>query len=124
MLIKDIKNCDYFKAIDETILCELLHPDREDQDLKISFSVAHAILKPGKSSLPHKLKTSAEVYYIIEGKGLMHIEDESTDFHTGQAIYIPPNSKQYIKNTGNSDIKFLCIVYPPWQDEDEELCEK
>ncbi len=124
MLIKDIKNCDYFKAIDETILCELLHPDREDQDLEMVFSIAHAILNPGESSLPHKMKTSVEVYYILEGKGVMHIDHESAEVQPDQVIYIPPNAKQWIENSGDSDLKFLCIVYPPWQEEDEELREK
>jgi len=123
MIIKDLKNCNYFRALDKTLICELLHPDREVQDLDMGFSIAHAILKPKKSSLPHKLKNSVEIYYILEGKGLMHIDGESAEVHQGHAIYIPPNSKQWIENIGDSDLKFLCIVQPPWRQEDEELCE-
>ena len=121
MLIRDIQNCEYFKALDNTILCELLHPAKEDAGLEIRFSIAHAIVKPGETTLPHKLKTSVEVYYILEGEGRMYIDDESAEVHSGQAIYIPPNSKQYIQNTGKSDLKFLCIVYPMWRIEDEEV---
>ncbi|MBM4240632.1 MAG: cupin domain-containing protein [Euryarchaeota archaeon] len=124
MIIKDTKNCNYFRALDKTLICELLHPDREDQDLKMQFSIAHTILKSGESSMSHKLKKSVEVYYILEGKGLMHIDDESAEIQSGQAIYIPPNAKQWIENIGDSDLKFLCMVYPPWREEDEELCEK
>lgn len=123
MIIKDTKNCNYFRALDKTLICELLHPDREVQDLDMGFSIVHAILKPKKSSLPHKLKNSVEVYYILEGRGLMHIEGESVEVHPGQAMYIPPNSKQWIENIENSDLKFLCVVKPPWRQEDEELCE-
>jgi len=121
MLIKDIQNCEYFTAIDNTLLCELLHPAKEDEHLEISYSIAHAIIKPNETSLPHKLKTSAEVYYILEGEGLMYIDDKSAEVHPGQAIYIPPNSKQYVQNTGSSHLKFLCIVYPMWRLEDEEV---
>jgi mannose-6-phosphate isomerase-like protein (cupin superfamily) len=121
MLIRDIKNCDYFKALDNTILCELLHPKRESKDLKIDYSIAHAILKAGESSLVHKLKTSIEIYYILEGKGIMHIDDESEEVQPGQVIYIPANSKQYIQNTCDNELKFLALVYPMWQEEDEEL---
>lgn len=105
MLIKDIKNCKYYKVLDDTILCELLHPDREDQDLGMEFSIAHAILKQGESSMPHKMKTSVEVYYILEGKGLMHIDHESAEVQPGQAIYIPSNAKQWIENIGDFDLK-------------------
>lgn len=121
MLIRDIKNCNYFKALDKTILCELLHPDREREDLKIDYSIAHAVLKAGEASLVHKLKTSVEVYYILEGKGIMHIDDETEEVQPGQVIYIPQNSKQHIENTGNEELKFLAIVYPTWRAEDEEL---
>ena len=121
MLIKDIQNCNYFKASDNTLLCELLHPAKEDEVLEIRFSIAHAMVKPGETTLPHKLKTATEIYYILEGEGRMHIEEESADVHSGQAIYIRPNSKQYIRNTGTSDLKFLCIVYPMWRIEDEEV---
>lgn len=121
MLIKDIKNCNYFKALDKTILCELLHPKNEKEELKIDYSIVHAVLKAGESSITHKLKTSVEVYYILEGKGIMHIDDESEEVMPGQAIYIPANSSQYIQNTGNNELKFLAIVYPMWKEEDEEL---
>ncbi|RCV64152.1 cytosine deaminase [Methanophagales archaeon] len=121
MLIKDIQNGEYFKAIDNTILCELLHPAKEEGALEIRCSIAHAIVKPGVTTLPHRLKTSAEVYYILEGEGMMYINDESAEVHSGQAIYIPSNSKQYIQNTGNYNLKILCIVYPMWRMEDEEV---
>ncbi len=51
----------------------------------------------------------------------MHINDESEAVYPGQTIYIPPNAKQCISNTGESDLIFLCIVDPAWKDEDEVL---
>ena len=83
MLIKDIKNCTYFKAMDKTALCELLHPKNEIEDLKINFSIAHAILKIGESSLSHVLNSSVEIYYIIEGKGIMNIDNEKEEVNAG-----------------------------------------
>jgi mannose-6-phosphate isomerase-like protein (cupin superfamily) len=118
MFIKNLKDCEEFFAGDNTILRELLHPDKADLDLR--YSLAHAVLKPGKTSQPHKLKTS-EVYYILEGEGIMHIEDETAVVMAGLAVYIPPDSRQFILNSGNSDLKFLCIVDPAWRKEDEEV---
>ena len=116
MLIKDLKDCQEFFAGDKTVLKELLHPDK--QNIKIRYSLAHATVKPGKTSTPHTLKTS-EVYYILEGEGKMHIDNESENIKAGQAIYIPPDSKQFIENIGKNDLKFLCIVDPAWRKEDE-----
>ncbi len=118
MLIKDLKNCDEILAGDNTALRELLHPEKENLNLR--YSLAHAVLKPGTNSLPHRLKTS-EVYYILEGEGIMYVDNESAKVRPHQAIYIPPNSIQYIQNTGNFDLKFLCIVDPAWKPEDEEV---
>ncbi len=118
MFIKDLQDCVEFIAGDNTILREILHPDKAELELR--YSLAHAVLKPGLTSQPHKLKTS-EVYYILEGEGTMYINEENAKVRSGQTVYIPPNSKQYIKNTGNIDLKFLCIVDPAWRVEDEEV---
>ena len=120
MIIKTPENCKHFPVLDKTLICELLHPERES-NLDMGFSIAHAILKSGKSSLPHYLKSSVEIYYILDENGVMHIENEKQEINSDQAIYIPPKSVQWIENTGDSDLKFLSMVYPPWRAEDEEL---
>jgi mannose-6-phosphate isomerase-like protein (cupin superfamily) len=118
MLIKRLKDCDEFMAGDGSMLRELLHPDKAN--LKIRYSIAHAKVAVGQTTKPHKLKSS-EVYYLIEGQGLMHIDEETSEVSAGCVVYIPPGSMQYIENSGNSDLTFLCIVDPAWQPEDEEV---
>jgi mannose-6-phosphate isomerase-like protein (cupin superfamily) len=118
MFIKDLKDCEEFTAGDNTILRELLHPAKAD--LKLRYSLAHAVVKPVKASRPHRLKTS-EVYYILEGEATMHVDEETALVRPGHAIYIPPNARQYIHNTGNTDLVFLCIVDPAWRKEDEAV---
>jgi len=117
MFTKSIQEGHYFQAFDHTILCELIHPARDG--IALPYSIAHVVLKPGTTSLPHLLKESSEVYFILEGRGVMHIDDESATVAQGQAVYIPPGSKQYIQNTGTDDLKILCLVHPMWRKEDE-----
>ena len=118
MFVRDLQECEQFVAGDNSILRELLHPAR--QDLQLRYSLAHATVRPGETTLPHKLKSS-EVYYILEGTGLMFIDDESAEVGPGQAVYIPPHSEQRIQNLGTTDLTFLCIVDPAWRPEDEEV---
>ena len=118
MFIRDLKDCEEIMSADETVLRELLHPDKAK--IEIGYSLAHAIVRPGRASLPHRLKTS-EVYYILDGKGIMYIDGESSEVGPGLAIYIPPGAKQHIQNLENRDLVFLCLVDPPWQEEDEEI---
>jgi mannose-6-phosphate isomerase-like protein (cupin superfamily) len=54
----------------------------------------------------------------------MHIDEESLEVGAESAIYIPPGARQYIENTGDSDLEFLCIVDPAWREEDEEIFER
>jgi mannose-6-phosphate isomerase-like protein (cupin superfamily) len=120
MFLKRLKDCREFTAGDGSILRELLHPEKAD--LQIRYSLAYAKVAAGQKTKPHKLK-SCEVYYITAGNGLMHIDEESLEVGPESAIYIPAGARQYIENTGKSDLRFLCIVDPAWQEEDEEILE-
>lgn len=118
MIIKKLENCKEFIANDNSILRQLLHPDKINAE--ISYSLAHAIVKPKQKTLPHILSTS-EVYYILQGAGIMYINDEMQNVKVGDVIYIPPNAVQFIENTQNYELKFLCIVDPAWQLENEKI---
>ena len=87
----------------------------------LNYSLAHATVKPGEKSLPHKFHEASEVYYILKGKGLMHIDDEIAEVSPRDTIYIPPRAVQWIENKGSDDLEFLCIVDPAWKPDAEEL---
>ena len=120
MLIKNLQNCPEIIAGDKTQLREILNPLKDN--VNIRYSLAQAVVKPGDITLAHRLKSS-EVYYILEGEGEMYIDNEIEKVASGQAIYIPPNSIQKIKNTASTDLIFICIVDPAWRPEDEEIPE-
>jgi mannose-6-phosphate isomerase-like protein (cupin superfamily) len=86
--------------------------------IEARYSLAVARIGPGLSSAPHGLKTT-EVYYLLQGRGVMVIDDEEQEVGPGDAIYISPNAVQYLKNTGDEEIVFICIVDPAWKAEDE-----
>ena len=88
----------------------------------IGYSLAHFTLEPGGKTTLHKIKSS-EVYFILEGEAVLMIEGETYKVKKDDSVYIPPSSKQYIKNTGNVDLRFLCIVEPAWKPEDETILE-
>lgn len=116
--IKHLTDCAEFLAGDNSILREFLHPAKAP--LALRYSLAHAAVKPGVKTTPHRLKTS-EVYYILRGQGRMHIGTEVSAVGADDTVYIPPQSVQFIENTGAEDLVFLCIVDPAWRPEDEEI---
>lgn len=121
MIVKRMKDCEEIVALDGTVLRELLNPLHSDEKMHLDYSIAHAIVRPGESSMPHRFFEASEVYYILSGKGRMHIDDQSEEVGPEDTVYIPPKGVQYIDNIGSEDLVFLCIVYPPWFPEAEEL---
>lgn len=118
MLVRKLEDCEEFIAGDGTQLRELLHPDK--QPLELRYSLAHAVVPVGQTSIPHALTTS-EVYYILSGTGEMQIDEESQRVEPGDAVYIPPGAKQFIRNCGQAPLVFICIVDPAWRKEDETI---
>jgi mannose-6-phosphate isomerase-like protein (cupin superfamily) len=96
----------------------ILHPDAAR--LAIRYSLSNAVVHSGETTWRHRLKTS-EVYYILSGEGVMHIDDESAPVHPGSTVYIPPLAAQCITNSGKTDLMFLCVVDPAWRKTDEEV---
>ena len=118
MFLRSLDDCDEFVAGDDSLLREILHPNKAA--LEIHYSLAHARVSPGQSTKRHRLATT-EVYYVIQGTGEMIIDNESQPVAPGDTVYIPPDAAQAIANTGQQDLVFLCIVDPAWQPQDEEI---
>ena len=103
-----------------TKIKQYFHPHNTLNGIK--DSIAQFTLKSGKKSKLHKI-SSSEIYYILEGNGVLKINDEAYKLEKDDSAYVPPNSKQCIENTGIGDLRFLCIVEPAWKAENEILLE-
>jgi mannose-6-phosphate isomerase-like protein (cupin superfamily) len=49
------------------------------------------------------------------------IDGEVTLIESGTTIYVPPGRQQFLENTGETDVEFLCLVDPAWRMEDETI---
>jgi mannose-6-phosphate isomerase-like protein (cupin superfamily) len=118
MFHKKLKDAALFIAKDHTALREIMHPDHDK--IAIGYSIAHASIGVGAASLPHQLKSS-ETYYILEGNGKMYIDEEQKSVQKDDVFWVPPRAVQYLENTGQKALTFLCIVEPYWKDEEDQL---
>ena len=116
MLIKNHKNSTKITGSDGAIIYDLLKPQHVKNAIR--YSLAYVNLSRRKSTIPHIMKTS-EVYYILEGKGVLYINDKSKNVRVGDVIFVLPGSKQHIENSGSKNLKLLCIVDPAWKKDDE-----
>lgn len=113
-----VSNIKEFTAGDATFIREILHPDNEG--INLPYSLAFGSLEVGESSIPHILQNE-ELYYILDGKAAIHIEDEIIEVNAHEVLLIHKNIKQFVRNLGDKKLTFLCIVSPPWKEAQEEI---
>jgi len=75
----------------------------------------------GQSTTPHHHVATEEVYYILEGHGLMRLGEETRSVGPGDAIAIPAGSVHQITNSGEEILKFLCCCAPGYEHDDTVL---
>jgi mannose-6-phosphate isomerase-like protein (cupin superfamily) len=84
-------------------------------------TLAEARLPAGGSTTPHHHVKTEEIYYILEGRGLMRVGQETAAVEPGDAIAIPPGVSHQITNTGNNLLRFLCCCAPGYEHDDTVL---
>ncbi len=83
-----------------------------------NHSLAEASLPAGGQTERHHHKVSEEIYYLLDGEGLMEIDGEERTVTVGDAVLIPVGTWHQITNTGSGDLRFLCTCSPPWSADD------
>lgn len=116
MKILDRSEIEPFITKDNSEIREYYHSE--------NVSLAEASLNPGQSAEYHLHQRALEIYYILEGEGLMEIEGAKQKVCRDQAILIPPGSKHRITNIGDEQLRLLCFCYPPYSDDDTTLVEE
>src|ERR1044071_3994247 len=84
-------------------------------------SLAEEILLPGQTVTPHHHREIEEIYYIVEGRGVMTVGGEQQTVAAGDAVYVPRGHRHTLTNTGTEPIKLLLVCGPAFFYEDEVL---
>ena len=120
MSLRKNSEIDSIQGNEGTKIKQYFHPHNTLNE--INYSLAQFTLEPGKKSKLHKIRSS-EIYYILEGNGNLNVDEDTYHLEKDDSVYVPPNSKQFIENTGKGNFRFLCIVEPAWKVDDELLLE-
>ncbi len=116
-VIKNVKDIKEIVAGGGYTVKEVIHP--KNDPVNPGFSIAYIKLPPGKSTKPHFLKSSSQVFYILKGSAVFHIGNETKQVKEGMAIYLAPGVVQWAENKSGQDFEFICVVSPPWRADDE-----
>jgi len=80
-------------------------------------SLAEATLAPGQATERHSHRDSEEIYFLLEGGGVMEIDGDSREVAAGDAILIPPGARHMLR-AGPEGARLLCCCAPPYRHED------
>ena len=66
----------------------------------------------------HVHKVQEQVYYVLEGEGIITLDDERHLMRSNDYVYVPPGVRHSFTNTGVSGLVFLVITTPASDDEE------
>ncbi len=79
------------------------------QDGAKNFAMRMFELKPGGHTPLHTHPHEHEVF-IVTGRGTLVCEGQEHEFAPEHVIFIPGGEEHQFKNTGDSILKFLCLI--------------
>src|SRR4030095_5344216 len=82
-------------------------------------SLAEEMLPVGSAVIPHHHREIEEIYYVVSGRGLMTVADETREVSTGDAVYVPRGCRHTLENTGSEPIKLILVCGPAFFYEDQ-----
>ena len=61
----------------------------------------------------HTHQTAENIYYILQGEGIMELDGQRHLVGPGMVVFIPPGVEHGISNTGFEDLIFVVAASPP-----------
>ncbi len=59
---------------------------------------------------PHHQHDWEHVNYVIKGKGMLTLEDRTTEITEKDFAFVPPNTMHQFRNPFDEEFMFICIV--------------
>lgn len=79
------------------------------KDGAMRFAMRFFEIQPKGYTPLHQHEWEHEVF-ILEGQGTMHNKTSEETFEKGDVFFVPPMEWHQFKNTGDSALKFLCLI--------------
>ena len=70
-------------------------------------------LHPGEECETDIHPDAAEIYYVVSGKGILRLGDETYEVRKGMTVYIPMGVEHQTRNTGDEDLCYFWAFAPP-----------
>ena len=113
MIVNQLRDQNPFTTADGSTIRSILDATNAPVEKQ---SLAEASLPEGGCTERHYHKLSEEIYFILEGRGLMEIDGDEREVGQGDAILIPPGAWHQIKAL--AALRLLCCCAPVYSHED------
>ena len=81
---------------------------RDEVDSRSKLMMINVSRVPvGKTHVAHSHATMEEIFYFTEGQGEIKIDGEIESVGPGDRVIVPAKKVHQIRNTGNSELKFI-----------------
>ncbi|WP_456481466.1 cupin domain-containing protein [Methanopyrus sp.] len=101
-----------YVTLDGSLIYEVVRP--EFSRIK-TVSLAVAEVPPGESTVPHYHIDFDEVYWVLEGRGVVHVGSRSLEVHPEDCVEIPRGTVHWVENDGSETLRILCVCSPPYR---------
>jgi len=100
-----------FIGDDGVIICELAAPGNSPLTRHSLAEIRHP---PGTSSQEHYHTEAEEVYYVLEGHGVICVDGEVQDIGPGDVVAIIPGQWHKVWQAGEGDLVLLVTCVPAY----------
>lgn len=70
-------------------------------------------IKKGSSTPKHAHREEEQIYFILDGAGILTIDKEREKVEKGTIVYIPRNSEHKIESIGDEDLVYIYVAIWP-----------
>ena len=84
---------------------------------RVDFRISH--YAPMACVQEHVHKVQEQVYYVLDGEGILTLDDEKHLMRRHDYVYVPPGVRHSFTNNGTEGLVFLVITTPA--DDEEEV---
>lgn len=83
---------------------------------RVDFRISH--YAPAAYVGEHVHKVQEQVYYVLEGEGILTLDDTKHLMRSHDYVFVPPGVRHSFTNTGTQGLVFLVITTPASDDEE------
>lgn len=91
-------------------LSKLLVGPKNSGSSRLDFRISR--YAPGAHVAEHAHKTQEQIYYVLEGEGVLTIDDGKRLMRPHDYVYLPPGVRHSFANTGTDGLVFFVVTTP------------